>query len=597
MCGAVTYEVFVVGTLESPRESGSSKSSLGSKSGVAGNQNATWVWLETARLQVLESVAPILEQHAFTFEPFWLEVDLKDRCLKGSTQVCNSMDEAFIAFVLREITRLFPGACLATMRDRFGETLPIQAAEALPRWVEEDTIPGRAYLFRGMLHIVSPKCMPFGSKWQACREAVLDDSKPTQAGERVESELEREGFGVSGPKHYQQPHRFAIAMSETVARIATASPMLLILAAHALRHADVTDLRTRRREINRFEPSSKVFLKQIKLSVDGYSTLGQYETMFQDQVNAFAPEWDEASCKGVSQSRRQQALFRGFVLAKGLELLQTKLSTKSSTKNLIPRPCEPLSELNLNADEPLSRYTSSLICDQETVQRFFQDAITGNLPLKIPSTPPPEDDADVMRTPAAGPSSMLGQVSESMLKFIGKPEESTIEDAEALIKEVESFFKTESGFEGVDALSSDSEDSDGEDEDEDEDEVSNRKEEMSEPFNFNVGELLNVLKGLETARDATLPSEDAENSSGSVGSLLEEDEDEDHLLDEVADELLEAELSAEKNLTSTFGGEGLRPMDVDMNLVENLVASLVSEGSTAGPTSSFVAHLDKSFKQ
>ena len=74
--------------------------------------------------------------------------------LKGSTNFGDNIeDEWFIVYLLFSITKQFP-QLVATVNDNDGEFLLIEAAEYLPKWLEPDTSENRVFIYQGNLHIL-----------------------------------------------------------------------------------------------------------------------------------------------------------------------------------------------------------------------------------------------------------------------------------------------------------------------------------------------------------------------------------------------------------------------------------------------------------
>ncbi|XP_028413409.1 protein ecdysoneless homolog [Dendronephthya gigantea] len=85
--------------------------------------------------------------------------------LKGSTNFGDNIeDEWFIVYLLFSISKQFPDFAI-TVNDNDGEFLLIEAAEYLPEWLEPDTSENRVFVYQGKLHIIpfpkKPSEIPF----------------------------------------------------------------------------------------------------------------------------------------------------------------------------------------------------------------------------------------------------------------------------------------------------------------------------------------------------------------------------------------------------------------------------------------------------
>ena len=87
-------------------------------------------------------------------QPKEMEHSEKFKFLNGSTNFgTNVEDEWFIVYLLFSITKEFP-QLFATVSDNDGEFLLIEAAEYLPKWLEPDTSGNRVFINQGNLHII-----------------------------------------------------------------------------------------------------------------------------------------------------------------------------------------------------------------------------------------------------------------------------------------------------------------------------------------------------------------------------------------------------------------------------------------------------------
>ena len=80
--------------------------------------------------------------------------------LKGSTNFGDNIeDEWFIVYLLFSISKQFPDVAI-TVNDNDGDFLLIEAAEYLPKWLEPDTSKNRVFVYQGKLHIIPLPCKP-----------------------------------------------------------------------------------------------------------------------------------------------------------------------------------------------------------------------------------------------------------------------------------------------------------------------------------------------------------------------------------------------------------------------------------------------------
>uniref|UniRef100_A0A8C4NAH9 Ecdysoneless n=1 Tax=Eptatretus burgeri TaxID=7764 RepID=A0A8C4NAH9_EPTBU len=120
--------------------------------------------LECYRDEILGFLAPCLVGYIWQNERFRLhygppkgEVPAH---LAGVTDFGDNIeDEWFIVFLLREVTRRFP-ELFAWMEDVDGQFLLIESANHLPRWLNPDSCDNRVFLRRGEVHIIPPSRAP-----------------------------------------------------------------------------------------------------------------------------------------------------------------------------------------------------------------------------------------------------------------------------------------------------------------------------------------------------------------------------------------------------------------------------------------------------
>ena len=109
----------------------------------------------------------------------------------------NVEDEWFVTFILSDITRKLP--LIAKVDDTDGSFLLIEAADALPRWVDPDTAQNRVFLAGGKLHIVPQPTSPadFGilpqghATLEQALKAVAACPARTQASDSIQALIAR----------------------------------------------------------------------------------------------------------------------------------------------------------------------------------------------------------------------------------------------------------------------------------------------------------------------------------------------------------------------------------------------------------------------
>ena len=118
------------------------------------------VTLEALALRLQQHVAPQVEGHIWQHDSLRFALQPTRADVPRHLGACvrfgdNVEDEWLCVSLLFAITKHFPDV-IVQMHDNDGEMLLIEAADALPRWLEPDTSENRIFVVGGKLHIVPP---------------------------------------------------------------------------------------------------------------------------------------------------------------------------------------------------------------------------------------------------------------------------------------------------------------------------------------------------------------------------------------------------------------------------------------------------------
>jgi hypothetical protein len=162
--------------------------------------------LQSLHLSLLSHLAPFLSSHLFHRDPFTLSIpaDPAASCalcasppvphLHGALRFGDSLPDEWLAVsLLFALTRAFPDIA-ARAWDSDGEFLLIEAAFALPRWLDPESAPNRVFIFRGELHILPPSLFPETPSLEAALAAVLRTTHDRVEGPRAFREKRRPQF-------------------------------------------------------------------------------------------------------------------------------------------------------------------------------------------------------------------------------------------------------------------------------------------------------------------------------------------------------------------------------------------------------------------
>ncbi|NXP24850.1 ECD protein, partial [Scytalopus superciliaris] len=538
----------------------------------------------------------------------------------------NVEDEWFIVYLVREITREFPGLA-ARIDDNDGEFLLIEAADFLPKWLNPENSENRVFFYKGELHIIPPSetpeqdcepCAPCPTIPEALA-LLAARSEDFLAAEPIRAAVNKRIEGY--PEKIQSSlHRARCCVPAGVAAVLRRRPSLVAAAVQAFYLREPGDLRACRRPFRTF-PAEQRVMALVTFTRCLYAQLVQQK---------FVPDRRSGYTLPVPSHPQYKAYELGMKLAHGFEMLCSKSSQVSpnSKRNVLSGPLWERFLMSLKEKdyfkgelEGSAKYSELL----HMAEDFFQHSVAtpessvevspGDEILALLQTtpidlkefereadclPPEDDDSWLDITPDALeqmlkearseslPSSKeeeqkydLEAVAESMKAFVSKV--STHEGAEMpwssdeshVTFDVDSFTKALDRILGADPEELDSDDLDEEEEfgfsdedDEDLDAGDERQDQKVSP-----GELIGSLKSYMNEMDRELAQTNVGKSfttrrkgASSVKAASSESADPD----------------------SGAEDPELAPVDVDMNLVANLLESYSAQAGLAGPTSNLL---------
>ncbi|XP_075615109.1 protein ecdysoneless homolog [Balearica regulorum gibbericeps] len=538
----------------------------------------------------------------------------------------NVEDEWFIVYLIREITREFPGLA-ARIDDNDGEFLLIEAADFLPKWLNPENSDNRVFFYKGELHII-----PL-SETHEQEECDLSAASPTisQAltllSTRSEEFLAAEPIRaavykrISGyPEKIQASfHRAHCYLPAGIAALLRQRPSLVAAAVQAFYLRDPVDLRACR-SFQTFPPDERV-MTVVTFTKCLYAQLVQQK---------FVPDRRSGYTLPPPSHPQYKAYELGMKLAHGFEILCSKCSKVSpdSKRNVLSGPLwerflRSLKEKNYfkGEMEGSAKYLELL----HMAEDYFEQSVTkpessvelspGDEILTLLQTttidlkefereaaclPPEDDDSWLDITPddldqmlkearnESLPSSNeeeqkydLEAVAESMKAFVSKV--STHEGAEMpwssdeshVTFDVDSFTKALDRILGADSEELDSDDLDEEeefdfsDEDDEDFDAENQRQDQKESPSELIGSLKSYMNEMDRELAHTNVGKSFTTQKKGASSV---------------------NATTSQNVGPDSGAEGteLAPVDVDMNLVANLLESYSAQSGLAGPTSNIL---------
>ncbi|XP_074881539.1 protein ecdysoneless homolog [Buteo buteo] len=537
----------------------------------------------------------------------------------------NVEDEWFIVYLVREITREFPGLA-ARIDDNDGEFLLIEAADFLPKWLNPENSDNRVFFYKGELHIIplsetheqecdlsaaSPTISQALTLLSTCSEEFL-------AAEPIRTAVYKRISGY--PEKIQASfHRAHCYLPAGIVAVLRQRPSLVAAAVQAFYLRDPVDLRACR-SFQTFPPDNRV-MTVVTFTKCLYAQLMQQK---------FVPDRRSGYTLPLPSHPQYKAYELGMKLAHGFEILCSKCSKVSpdSKRNVLSGPLwvrflSSLKEKNYfkGEMEGSAKYLELL----HMAEDYFQQSVTkpessvevspGDEILTLLHTttidlkefereaaclPPEDDDSWLEITPddldqmlkearnESLPSSNeeeqkydLEAVAESMKAFVSKV--STHEGAEMpwssdeshVTFDVDSFTKALDRILGADSEELDSDDLDEEEEfdfsdedDEDLDAENQRQDQKVSPKEL-IGSLKSYMNEMDRELAHTNVGKSFVTQKKGVSSV---------------------NATTTQNAVPDSGAEDteLTPVDVDMNLVANLLESYSAQSGLAGPTSNIL---------
>ncbi|XP_009994707.1 PREDICTED: protein SGT1 [Chaetura pelagica] len=534
----------------------------------------------------------------------------------------NVEDEWFIVYLVREITREFPGLA-ASIDDDDGEFLLIEAADFLPKWLNPENSENRVFFYKGELHIIplaeteEQGCdLPAASPTISQALTLLSQrSEEFLAAESIRAAIDKRISGY--PEKIQASfHRAHCYLPVGIAAVLKQRPSLVAPAVQAFYLRDPGDLRACRC-FRTFPPDQRV-MTLVTFTKCLYAQLVQQK---------FVPDRRSGYTLPLPSHPQYKAHELGMKLAHGFEILCSKCSEVSpgAKRNVLSGP---LWERFLNSLEEKQYFKGEMKGSAKYLERlrmaedYFQQSVTqpessevspGDEILKLLQTttidlkefereaaclPPEDDDSWLEITPDDldkmlkearndSPASSheeeqeydLEAVAESMKAFVSKV--STHEGAEMPWSADESHvtFDVDSFTKALDRiLDSDSEELDSDDLDEEQEFVTSEEDDEdldaeNQRQDQDPNELIGSLKSYMDEMDQEL-------AQTHVGKSF--------ITQKKGASSVNAATSQSAGPDSGSEETELTPVDVDMNLVTNLLESYSAQSGLAGPTSNIL---------
>ncbi|XP_013386077.1 protein ecdysoneless homolog [Lingula anatina] len=293
-------------------------------------------YLEKEQELYLAYLGDLLVDYIWQIEPFNLRV-VKDSSagtvpphLYGRTHYGDNVDdEWFIVHMLYKLTDNFPNL-IAKIYDADGEFLLIEAANAIPKWLNPDTSENRIFITGGNLHIVrlphtpaERRALPTGTPTvEIAVNCIRQHGDMTLASPQVQSAILRRTASFP-QKAEQSTHRVHCYVPAAVAAVLKHSPGLVAPAVQAFCHRDPVDMKACR-IMQHFRPGTRV-LAEVKFTKCLYAQLMKQK---------FHPERKSDWTLPPPKSSKHKSYDLGMKLAYGFEILCAQCASNKAGREV-----------------------------------------------------------------------------------------------------------------------------------------------------------------------------------------------------------------------------------------------------------------------
>ncbi|KAI8147285.1 SGT1 protein-domain-containing protein [Fennellomyces sp. T-0311] len=511
-------------------------------------------------------------------------------------------DEWFIVSLLRLITEKIPDS-IATLFDNDGDVLLIEAAMAIPAWLDPSNSENRVALYKGAVHIIPmPRTpadllqVPIKLTRERAIEIIRDPKIDTLADPAIQKAIEARNVDRD------ERHHATCTLPARAAYVLLEQPQLLPLAVEAFYLRDPVGLKACSM-MRQFPPHESVT-----------TTVAFTKTTYAQTVSQKFYPPKPFHLPPVRDKRSFARAELGMKVACGLEMLYCQHDkTESGTESAAVDPNDPIYKQFLARLTRLGyfrqeRQGSSLYRDLELQarQQYRQtlrdmddpDTFAGSQVLPNPRkaiddllasysdsalekllkcNKNVEDSDDWMNVDPQQLEELLnqrmGQVQNGMLeeieREINEDELGAGVDLDKMMAQFEKFIEgSKSGVEGVDFPGEEEEEDDEDDSDEYEDEDENTA------LSFDTERFMSILKGAL----GPLPGDSQEKE--------EREQEEEDVIGQ-----MDQEINAQEKLGGSFAKENDdldAPVDVSLNLVKNILESYKSQQGLPGPAGSIL---------
>lgn len=573
---------------------------------IVENQSVSSRLLEDHRIECLAHATSLTKDYVWHNEGFNLAISNSNGnpCLEGATDFGDFIeDEWLVVWLLYQISEKFN--VTARIKDADGEFLLIEAAEFIPKWLNVDTSKNRVFIHDGRTHIVTQPTtpgqiakLPIGQPTlEAALRSVQHYSNLTQAHSTVEQCI-RNRIGKFPESLREYVQKVNVYIPEMIARILDRDKNLMSAAIRAFYFRDPIDLKSCR-VFKKFLSHTRLW-SQVSMNRCGYAQLMQQIFKADKRSGYTIPKNAGNEFKGMDV---------GCKIAHGFEILCANCTNNTNEEyvldeNSFLKYLEALcsrdyfcgeiegskkhNELMSNARAYFDKFSSESVNNHgqsiaksigqriyQIQQQIMDDSCgAGELLIKQElSQLPPEDSDRWMYLNDGKMDDLLSEMKHGFEKLgkagidLEQHEEASLSD---LSEKMQAFITNFSDYEGIEHLD-------------------DNAEVKFDPLNFQ-----NALKRLcqISEDDNHSESDDFLSSDDEVSSL--EDESDLNCTIREAMQQMDAELAPTtlgKSFVKGHDVDSFKPVDIDLNLVENFLQSCESETDMTGAATTLLHSL------
>ncbi|CAL9166969.1 unnamed protein product [Musa hybrid cultivar] len=233
--------------------------------------------LRSLHLHLVSLLSPLCRDYIWQHEPFAISIpsSLDGPCplcrspplphLHGKLRFGDALDDEWLVAALLFAASSAVPSITARAWDSDGDFLLIEAAFALPRWLEPDTAANRVFIRGGQLHIVPKRVFPDTPSLEAALASVRSEEVDTRASDKVQAAILRKISGYPD-KAMANMQRVRVRVPLPVAQVLKEEPFLISLAVEGFYDRDVDTMKHAAR-MERFLRGSDGDIEMVRASV------------------------------------------------------------------------------------------------------------------------------------------------------------------------------------------------------------------------------------------------------------------------------------------------------------------------------------------